>query len=1048
MNNLLRFALVLNSLLTVNGRILRLPCMIDAVFDVVFIDKRLQGDILAVFNSIDDQGCTLKCAQNHECTSYNYQWINKTCEILQKHVQQDNSTDLLDANGWIFKTTNYSNKLIGPTCNSLKPCDPEDLCLDTCSPPFYECIHCQSHYPELKCFKQADVDACASNPCKHASQCLNKSSDYKCTCLEGYTGKNCDIDIDECKSLPCFHGGTCLNQIGKFVCQCFQGYKGIHCEQDIDECLDGTHQCHTNADCTNTFGSFNCKCRTGYSGDGIISCIDVDECLGSTHNCHTNADCTNIVGSFTCKCKTGYSGDGVTCTDVNECLKGTHNCHTNADCTNTVGSFTCNCKTGYSGDGIITCADVDECLGSTHNCQTNADCTNSVGSFTCKCKTGYSGDGVTCTDVNECLEGTHNCPTNADCTNTVGLFTCKCKTGYSGDGIITCTDINECGEGIHNCHANAHCTNTGGSFTCTCNNGYKGNGHSCNDANECQDNTYNCHSNAQCKNTIGSFTCTCEEGYSGNGVACTDIDECTTGVHGCPLQTRCKNTAGMFLCTENIAFGKVSSQSSDLGKDGLVLKSSLGNDGNRNGFWSACSLTTNSENPWWQANLGRKAQVGKVIVVGRTDAKQTNLNPFQISVGEDGSNGGRNNPKCVSDGILQGGKPKHFSCSHSLVGRYVSLFVNAIKSLQLCELEVYEGNMAYKKPSQQSSVYQKGGIDLVSLFGNDGNRNGEWSVCATTVHSLQPWWQVDLGNRVHVGMVVIRSATNWQQNINPFSISVGDAETNGGRSNPLCVSNQNVLSGEVKEMHCGQALLGRYVSVLSESPVLLHLQVCELEVYQAKKSSCVSWYAVGARKNGIYAISDETGLIHHVYCDFSSEPNFAWTLVTSFSLENNNQFKSNPFYNNDPISEHEPNWKKYRLAKSLMQHIASSATHWRATCSYPGHGIDHRDYVRAKLSKINPLTFSSNGECRTVELINIRGYSATGQLVKFWQRWDLFFCTDSSYDSCFVLAKPGSIPSEDNFGHYGTVNKNFRCTENSASTTQYWIGASTQSLGP
>ncbi|XP_065051844.1 uncharacterized protein LOC135681343 [Rhopilema esculentum] len=963
MNNLLGFALVLNFLLTVNGRILRLPCMIDAVFDVVFIDKRFQGDSLAVFNSIDDQGCTLKCAENHKCTSYNYQWINKTCEILQKYVQQDNSTDLLEANGWIFKTTNYSNKLIGPTCNSLKPCDPEDLCLDTCSPPFYECIHCQSHYPELKCIKQADVDACASNPCKHASQCWNKSSDYECTCLEGYTGKICDIDIDECKSLPCFHGGTCLNQIGKFVCQCFQGYKGIHCEQDIDECLDGTHNCNTNADCTNTFGSFNCKCRTGYSGDGINSCIDVDECLGSTHNCHTNADCTNIVGSFTCKCKTGYSGDGVTCTDVNECLKGAHNCHTNADCTNTVGSFTCNCKTGYSGDGIITCA-----------------------------------------------------------------------------------DISECGDGTHNCHVNAHCTNTVASFTCTCNNGYKGNGQSCNDANECQDNTYNCHSNAQCKNTIGSFTCTCEEGYSGNGVACTDIDECTTGVHGCPLQTRCMNTVGMFLCTDNMAYKRASQQSSLHRFAGIDFVSQFGNDGDRNGNWSVCAITKNSPPPWWQVDLVNRVRVRMVIIKSGTVWGKTKINPFSISVGDDETNGGRSNPLCVSNQNVESGKMKEMHCGQPLLGRYVSVFIDRAEYLQVCELEVYEANMAYKKPSQQSSLHIFGGINLVSEFGNDGNRNGEWQVCAITTTSPPPWWQVDLINRVHVGTVIIRSGTTFGQlKINPFSISVGDDETNGGRSNPLCVSNQNVVSGEVKEMHCGQPLLGRYVSVFIDREQ--NLQVCELEVYQANKTSCVDWYRIGARNNGIYAING-TGLIHHVYCDFSSEPNFVWTLVTSFSLANNYLFKNKPLYDNDPISEYEPNWNSYRLGFSVMEYVSSVSTHWRATCSYPLYGVDYRDYVRAKLSEINPLTFNNNGECRTVELVNIRGYSATGQLVKFWQRWDLFFCTDSSYDSCFVLARPGSIPSEDNFGHYGTVNKDFRCTENSASTTQYWIGASTQSLGP
>ncbi|XP_065051816.1 uncharacterized protein LOC135681285 isoform X7 [Rhopilema esculentum] len=877
MEEALRMFLALNSLLSVNGRILRIPCMIDAVFDVVFFDKRLQGNGLAVFNSIDDQGCTLKCAENHKCTSYNYQWMDKTCEIHQKHVQQDNSTDLLDANGWIFKTTNYSNKLIGPTCNSLKPCDPEDLCLDTCSPPFYECIHCQSLYPELKCIKQADVDACASNPCKHASQCLNKSSDYECTCLEGYTGKICDIDIDECASLPCFNGGTCSNQIGNFVCQCFQGYTGIHCEQDIDECLDGAHQCHTKAYCKNTFGSLYCECWAGYSGDGIKSCIDVNECLVSTHNCHTNADCTNTDGSFNCNCQTGYSGNGVTCADINECTDGTHNCHADALCTN----------------------------------------------------------------------------------------------------------------------------------------------------------------------TVGSFYCTCNDGYAGSGIACSDIDECTTGVHGCPLGTQCINKAGMFICTVNMAYKKPSQQSSIDHDGGIDLVSEFGNDGNRNGAWQVCAITLDSK-PWWQVDLVNRVNVGMVIIRSGTTWEQLKINPFSISVGDDSTDGGRLNPLCVSNQNVESGKMKEMHCGQPLLGRYVSVFIDRKEQLQVCELEVYEANMAYKKPSKKSSQHIVFGIDLVSEFGNDGNRNGAWEVCAFTATSPPPWWQVDLVNRVHIGMVIIRSGTTFGQwKINPFSISVGDDETNGGRSNPLCVSDQTVVSGEVKEMHCGQPLLGRYVSVFIDREE--NLQVCELEVYQgvslANKISCVDWYRVGAKNNGIYAISDKTGLIHHVYCDFSSEPNFVWTLVTSFSLANNYLFKNKPLYENDPISEYEPNWNSYRLGFSVMDYVSSVSTHWRATCSYPGYGVDYRDYVRAKLSEINPLTYKDS-ICKLVELINIRGHNATNQWVSFWQDTELFLHTDSDLNHCFLLAKEGSVASEDNFGYHETINKDFSCTEASTSTTQYWFGVS------
>ena len=41
---------------------------------------------------------------------------------------------------------------------------------------------------------------------------------------------------------------------------------------DVNECMEGTDNCHTNADCTDTVGSFQCTCSPGYSGDGIENC--------------------------------------------------------------------------------------------------------------------------------------------------------------------------------------------------------------------------------------------------------------------------------------------------------------------------------------------------------------------------------------------------------------------------------------------------------------------------------------------------------------------------------------------------------------------------------------------------------------------------------------------------------------------------------------------------------------------------------------------------------------------------------------------------------
>ncbi|XP_065050983.1 uncharacterized protein LOC135680750 [Rhopilema esculentum] len=192
--------------------------------------------------------------------------------------------------------------------------------------------------------------------------------------------------------------------------------------------------------------------------------------------------------------------------------------------------------------------------------------------------------------------------------------------------------------------------------------------------------------------------------------------------------------------------------------------------------------------------------------------------------------------------------------------------------------------------------------------------------------------------------------------------------------------------------------------------------------------------------NGIYRISDDDGVEFNVYCDFTSEPNSVWTLIESFSLGKNDLFKDKPFTIDFPYLENSPNWENYRLSKTRIEKIKSTSTHWRATCSFDVFGVDYRDYIRFKLSAFDPLCYHINAEPKHVELVNVRGYSATEQLVDFWQRDGIHFHIDSNINVHFPQAKNGSLFSEDNFGCYLSRNEAFRCTTNTSSTTQHWIG--------
>ncbi|CAL4063227.1 unnamed protein product [Meganyctiphanes norvegica] len=82
------------------------------------------------------------------------------------------------------------------------------------------------------------VDECSNSPCAQLP-CQNQGScrptddvNFKCLCVEGFTGDHCEIRIDPCQSQPCQGGSTCVSQSSdEFHCKCSPGRSGNLCEK-------------------------------------------------------------------------------------------------------------------------------------------------------------------------------------------------------------------------------------------------------------------------------------------------------------------------------------------------------------------------------------------------------------------------------------------------------------------------------------------------------------------------------------------------------------------------------------------------------------------------------------------------------------------------------------------------------------------------------------------------------------------------------------------------------------------------------------------------
>ncbi len=175
----------------------------------------------------------------------------------------------------------------------------------------------------------------------------------------------------------------------------------------------------------------------------------------------------------------------------------------------------------------------------------------------------------------------------------------------------------------------------------------------------------------------------------------------------------------------------------------------------------------------------------------------------------------------------------------------------------------------------------------------------------------------------------------------------------------------------------------------------------------------------------------------------TSEAGSAWTLVMSYALKNRHmvQLTRKTMKQDAPVNKHSPNWNLYRMSLSQMTHLKSQSTHWRTTCSFPTHKVDYTDYVRAKFTDFDIMTFLGSGICKKVEYINIRGHQCAQCTSKWWQVNSKYAPgMDSPSTGCDLVATEGSVSSEDNFGGYFSYNNKFRCSAGSLSTTNWWFG--------
>ncbi|KAJ8345809.1 hypothetical protein SKAU_G00300020 [Synaphobranchus kaupii] len=102
----------------------------------------------------------------------------------------------------------------------------------------------------------------------------------------------------------------------------------------------------------------------------------------------------------------------------------------------------------------------------------------------------------------------------------------------------------------------------------------------------------------------------------------------------------------------------------------------------------SCTITNSEVKPWWRVDLLNAYNISSVAVTNRRDCCSERINGAEIHIGNSLEDNGNSNPVCAVITSISAGRTETYECN-GMVGQYVTISIDKVAILTLCEVEVY-----------------------------------------------------------------------------------------------------------------------------------------------------------------------------------------------------------------------------------------------------------------------------------------------------------------------------------------------------------------------